>query len=53
MLTLILCLAFRKRRYDFYDEDFEEESSEMEQDEGEEISEFVSDPEEDFQLRLF
>ena len=35
------------------DKDFEEECSEMEQDEGEEISEFDSEPEEDFQLRLF
>lgn len=35
------------------DGDFEEESSETEQDEGEEISESASKPEEDFQLRLF
>lgn len=35
------------------DEDFEEESSEMEQDEGEEISETTDELEEDFQLRLF
>ena len=35
------------------DGDFEEESSETEQDEGEEISESASEPEEDFQLRLF
>ena len=35
------------------DKDFEEECSEMEQDEGEEISESESEPEEDFQLRLF
>ncbi len=31
VLTLILCLAFRKRRYDFYDEDFEEEESEQQE----------------------
>ena len=32
-MTLILCLAFRKRRYrdDFYDEDFEEEESEQQE----------------------
>ncbi len=35
------------------DEDFEEENSETEQDEGEEISEPESEPDEDFQLRLF
>lgn len=35
------------------DEDFEEESSETEQDNPDEISESVSEPEEDFQLRLF
>lgn len=35
------------------DEDFEEESSETEQENPDEISESVSEPEEDFQLRLF
>ncbi len=35
------------------DGDFEEECSETEQDEGEEISECGSEPDEDFQLRLF
>lgn len=33
--------------------DFDEECSETEQDEGEEISEFSSEPEEDFQITLF
>ena len=35
------------------DEDFEEECSETEQGESEGISEYASEPEEDFQLRLF
>lgn len=35
------------------EDDFDEECSEMEQDEGEEITESASESEEDFQLRLF